>query len=778
MGSLVVPVGKLVVGYPQADGMVYEFGYSRDWRPDENWQMQNAEYIEPLGAVAPGAQLVPRDMDEWSVVSGYNANVRTVYPDWVAQAASRQFTDGRVYTSYDSTSASWLQAGAWSEDLALRFLLAMVRNVPPPEQGIGAQIGVEAPCLWFNRNTGNYDSARIGITWPLAGTIVAQAADRTAPVVYMIRDADRPEGGVWDLWDYATVLTKGPDMQGAQQGAERDVWAFEWQASEVRGSWLLIRSVASADRWWSYYHPYLLPTTGAALKAAGRSPACDGRWTMTVAGAVTAWNISPLLYTNYAAVMRPSEQRLLYLPDAWSTTVSYGARVTGAEGWAVSATGDGTRPTITAQVSSASTAYRYERPVVWYGKDLREEAIGYAEADTDSTEDDATLLELSYRKTQDFRGSGGSALFRRGENIADARYDADPWMENSKVSVYLGWSDDAAAALRETLVATAYIPRNGMRRVAEGGSIGPHFSCALEDAWAARIDNTDVINLMQAGGHSVGNWLVTVGHRLGFPTSMIDLTDSVIYRTIPSALIPSEPSAAPVDGQSWSAHIDEVCLLCGIRVGVDKDGSGKLFVDSGPPTYYAATSTISLELDYETLDAENRIRAISNEGRTNAYRNATKITISGGRYLDSAIYYYEPLTTRQSGLGGDAWKHIRVDSVGEVARALRDFEVNFHRYTSAIEFTVPLRVDLRPDLFVQVKGVPGIDLTDEAVYQIVSHEMRAYGRNRSGSTSTFRAVMVAALTTAESVTTQGYVADRFGRVEPGIAVASGGYHIG
>jgi len=745
--SFIVPEAKLVVDSPLADGIVSQFGTSRDWRPAPDWHLQSAEYITPMGAMGPVAELVPRDMDTWSVVSGYNSNVRTVYPDWVSQAASRQFTDGAVYASLDADALCVLEAGEWSEALVARFLLVMQRNTPPPAQAIIPQVIFGAPAVWYNETTKGFIIGRISLCLPLSGCSPAVADDITSPVLSFIADSARGELEVFSLYDYATVLSQGPAVSSAGQGPTREVWVMEVERNGANGSWILIRNLANPDQYWSYIHRNLRMVSAEEARELSLDPVFDGRWRVAVCGAITTFNLTALRYTTRTAYMKPPYTRSpggAGGPGEFNEDVTWGGKQGFEnEGWVVGVTDGGNRPLVGAVWDGATAAARYYRPIIWYATEDRPPVISGATSDAESTDTTLTLQGLEYRQTSRWRGAAGSASFFCS-NTTEARFPN--WRERGKVAVWVGWDATADSDYQAQKVATAYIPPNGLQRGRTAGprTVGlPELSVQFEDFWAAKVEGTDLVEFRQAGGRTIGAWLTALGNRLGLPDSMIDCDVELEDEAIPLTLIASEPCCAPRDGQSWQQHIDEVCEAAGIRVGVDKDGDGKLFADSGPPAYVTGVSTVSWELDYADSEEIRWIYVLRNEGNANDYRNAVKITIERGRWAGSAVYYYDPLATRTSGAGTDLWKHISVEHSGAIADALADFEANFHQRASVIQWTGPLRPDLRPDMFVRVSSLPGVGLEVDEIYQIVEHTMRVRGKDRAGATSTFRAVLVA-----------------------------------
>jgi hypothetical protein len=117
---------------------------------------------------------------------------------------------------------------------------------------------------------------------------------------------------------------------------------------------------------------------------------------------------------------------------------------------------------------------------------------------------------------------------------------------------------------------------------------------------------------------------------------------------------------------------------------------------------------------------------------------------------------------------------MRVDTVGAVADALEEWEREHHWRAGVLQWTMALRPDLRPDMFVQITDVPYIGLPESGVYQIVEHVMGGGRRDRAGATSTFRAMLVAEADLLTPLTTGGLWEDETDNIPDLEAVATGG----
>jgi len=298
------------------------------------------------------------------------------------------------------------------------------------------------------------------------------------------------------------------------------------------------------------------------------------------------------------------------------------------------------------------------------------------------------------------------------------------------------WSDLEAAELAHGYILPGGLPRAMDGDVAHGDpQLGPVQFGSFD---VARLRQKSIVDVRQAGGMTVGDWAAMVGNALGIADARIYVNPAVADDTIPPHSIPSLPALAPRDGASWESHIGAVEQAADVRCCWNRDLDYDLWVDGGAPEYvpgaYPSGSEIALEIDYQALEEADRILNLSHDATNERFRNFLKAR--GGSMEEPVEYYYaEDLDDRKAGIGDDWPAHLEAEDA-EVAELYAEFvREHYEAGSSRLRWYMPMRPDLRPDMFVQVSNCPGVGLTTNAVYQIEEVTLETATEDRWASTT-------------------------------------------
>lgn len=731
--SLICTEAAIKYGAPDYDGMVTQFGLSRDWRPSENWRGYNCEYIKPLGAIGPVADARPRSMDasDWTVSASYNQNWVPRYPAFVNSVRSMQFADGSVYTGSEGTPAQGvLRAGTWCESVLPRFALYIIRSMPPAGQVQPTAVNVMVPGLYDDGGT--LKASQIVFYFPLAGDSSETGKKFSEPFIHQILLEDIGEDDYYSLFTEGDILSKGPRASSARQGSGREGWIIEYEedATLYDGGHILIRNTGNMDQWWHFYDPRVRLASKDAWDAAGVAyDTGDDKWAISAIGAVQTVNLTPLLYGAAAASCWPDEPRPLphevdaneVEDDAWNDTASWGELKTDADGWSVSTAqaADGTRRPQT--IFTPAAGPYYARPILWLQTEDYPAVFSAASATPrGDTDGDGVLEGLVWTWGKDFKGSRGSASFYRGDA---AIYET--WVERANCLLEMGWSSEAGASLDKQEITQAYIMPGGLPRDRSGDEymgapgLGPVQFGAFD---SAILPDKPLIDVRQAGGMTVEDWAGMIADRLGIPSGKLYVDAAVASILIPTNAIPSKPHLAAGDGESAGSHIAAVEKAAGIRVCWNKTTSYVMWVDGGAPAYVPGTSTISLQIDYNTLTEQNMVYDIEHAQSAQRAANALKVRYGREDQVGGQSEYYQaqPVAHRELHLQGDFWAYYE-DPDADRDELVGRYNNERKAGDSRLSWRMPLRVDLLPDLFVQVTDCPYLGITTDAVYQIEEH---------------------------------------------------------
>jgi hypothetical protein len=593
-------------------------------------------------------------------------------------------------------------------------------------QGIVTQVVIELPGIWTD-SSGDDLPGRVSLYIPIAGDTYDGPYQFGKPFLHWIADEDRPVSGVVDLFTMGVILAEGLGAHAMEQGVSRGGYLFEYEEDAARytGGHILIRSTSNPESWWHYHDRRLRLASKAIYDSEGITGYEDaGIWRITLAGSVQTVNLAPIQYGTYdgwamADVPKPlpdSGELENVTPTPWAVSVpAFGYVATVPDGWTVTAgqdPGGARRPYITFARGGYSDVA--ERPVLWFATEQHDATIGAAVAGRESTEDTDTLEALSWSWGKDWKGSQGVAQF-----FGTGEEQFAGWRENGNVRLSLGWQSGAGAGIEKAEIAEAYIMPGGLPRARDGQELigTPTLQQVQLGAFdVARLPQKQLYDVRQAGGMTVAVWAAMIGNRLGIPAARITVDAGVSSRVIAMGDPPSKPSLAVQDGDDAAAHIAAVERAAGIRVCWDRDPDYTMWVDGGAPDYDPGTSTIALEIDAATLDAEDVTWRIVHQQSLDGLRNVLKAIYGpDGAY---EFYWSETEAERAAGLGDD-WGAVIVDQDAlDDDTLLAQFERQFYRWPSVITWMMPLRIDLLPDLFVQVSNCAGVQIVDDSVYRI------------------------------------------------------------
>ncbi|HUT75809.1 MAG TPA: hypothetical protein VM221_13365, partial [Armatimonadota bacterium] len=262
---------------------------------------------------------------------------------------------------------------------------------------------------------------------------------------------------------------------------------------------------------------------------------------------------------------------------------------------------------------------------------------------------------------------------------------------------------------------------------------------------SARLPQKDVRDIRQAGGQTVTEWAAGLADRLGIAVGRLYIAPAVAAQVIPLNPIPSKPSLAPRDGDSWRNHVAEVERAADIRVCWTRGTAYDMWVDEGRPDYEAGVSTISYEIDYAETDAPQIAYDIDHEQSVRAFRNFLKASTleSGSGPEKERVEYYlsQTLANRKAGVGDD-WPIVLESDDAPLGELYQEFLTeHWNAGQSVITWNMPMRVDLYPDMFVRVVDCPDIEIEDNSVYQIIEHRL-SLDMERFDADSSFLAQLV------------------------------------
>ena len=726
--SLIATEGKLIYHLPQHDGLVTTFGLHRDWRIEKAlWSGFGFEYIEPLKALAPfGLKLqVEMDPDDWT--AGGNEKLKPWMGAGNPSVNGTLFYDGNVYAS--GTPLDTWMAGYHSVALAVPPQLIIRRQswVPPMGQGVIPQMSV-AVHAEYETGPGVWEEAKIILWLPLSSEQFKNAFLHCYIGSFM---------DTVDIFTQGFTLSEGPASGAMAQAEISELWIWEyievWRDAngatygeyavgrEFIASHILIRNGSEPNNWWHYTSQHLRILPGSVM--------------VSVGGCQQWFTIGPIKYGFATATCKPVASPGFPVvidsggdENAWNDDPTWGAVVNTVSNWTVSVAQDTgiRRPVITAE----PTAPQYQRPVVWFATEDNPTLVGDADTSVAVDTDSANTLEtLQVEFNIDYKGAQGEATFRPS---ADDTALYDTWIENGKVELSLGWNDDAGAGYASTKVAELYIKPDGLRRNRKGDAQtagAPSLAVSLGDFAEVRAARNHCMDLRQAGGMTVSDWATMLGNFLGIADAKINVHADVTDQYIPTTPdIPSLPNCVPQDGQDVMGYIREVERAADIRVGFNRLISGtwyNMFVDAGPPRYEDGVSLISYSIDM-TSNAETDLILEAEAGlSSDNFRNVTKLVYGRpGKPLQVADktqntwYYAENLAARKLSIG-DAWRVVLEDqNTTEVGDLAKRFEKEHYSRQGYLHWVCQLRNDIMPDDFIEITSLPGLNIPENAVYQV------------------------------------------------------------
>ena len=716
--ALIIPKGKLVVGLPQYDGLVTEFGLARDWRCNERWVGYNCEYIEPLRAIAPVGDIYPADMATADWTASWNNRWRERYVSGFPVAQWLEFYDGSIYaagTASSTSAGNLLSDGDWSP----RWALFLQRYTPPSTQGVYSWFAIQQEALWWN-----------GATWADAiFSIFLPLGDDTYGKPFMHLAYPATHATTFDVLTEGTVLSTYDGGFEREQGPQRLTLTLEYEEDTAKYSGGYVLALfAGATKRWAYHNRNLRLSTGQVR--------------VTCNGGIQSFCLAPITYQRNGTTMPWQEKPMPVVSgETWVSATTWDTVQSTATDWVVSVAKEGSSQRPVVSFTRDAYGQTAKRPVLWMANEQHDATIANADATTETTEGEAKLQSLTWRWDRTYRGCRGVATF--------SGFESEPfpnWRENAKVDVYLGWQTGAGASITSALVASGYIVPGTLTKLRDGGAFAgdPQLGSVEIGAFdVVRMARKDILDLRQAGGMMVNDFMLMAGNRMGLPTSMIDVAVAVQTLEIPLAELPSAPAFAPQDSDSWAQLFDQIQEACDIRIGFGKDTTGKFFADAGPPTYSHGYSSIAFSIDEDTVTPEDVVYRIEHNRSGDGFRNFVKIIV--GPDDDRAEYYWaEALADREAGIGDD-WSRVIVDDDTDRSSGIYDVASKFFStecvWQDDIVWVGPARRDLMPDEFVQITHCDDLGFEVDAVYQITSHEIEV-DIEAFDARSTIRAVQV------------------------------------
>jgi len=778
---LIIPEGKLSYEPPWEDGVPTAIGFSRDWRFTEEWSGVGIQYLDDLKAIAPSGSINPRSMAGWTLQAGWDPAVRYVkglgqpvvywmefydsapttesystiyaaaqsaynsaysiaYDQAVAAGYDKSVPYGgmseadiyakgvaqNVYNNYVNTRISFLNQAKTAyvkSDIEMNpnIVIRMNRYSAPEDQLMipGTAVSVEAS-LCVSLNNGIYELDEMFGTW-MDGyvTLIIPYADERRPdsaLVWQVLINDNT--AVTTPVEFATVKCANSESEEAEDNIVKLEY-IEDQDKFPGGGYIII---SNKDNVKTIRNRSVKLETGYVY--------------CFMCGMRQQVNIAPILYSGSG-----SNQRLAWAPKALPiyggvlTDVTWNYVVTNPGGWTMGVTTKdvrenqwfGTyRPLAIFDIDTAGVG---ERPVMWFITEDHAQTLS-ARYDTtpDVTEGETLLKDLSYSVDKTWRGARATATFH-SSNVAEFA----SWMELGRVDLYMGWqtttgipaSSDStdSAKLASQHIAVMYIMPGGIQRSRNGDNAAQsELTIELGDFVSARMEHGVAVDFRQAGGRTIYAWFSDVGKRLGLQDDMIYVEAGIADTEIPlNAEDPSKPSFEVPDGTSWSQHLDQICDAMGLRWSWSPIGN--LCIDSGPPVYVDGTSAIEFEIDLSTVIQQKGVTAIRHSKANDKYRNSAKVNYGTENNRKSLWLYPEaPIINADGGLYWEFIDDINVQNATQII-GKRWKEVWVEQ--DIIEFDVPLRVGLYPDMFVKVGTAPELGLEVGSVYQIesIDHSM-------------------------------------------------------
>lgn len=682
------------------DGLVTHFGFSRDWRigdpaddsSSDKWFAKYTEYIPPLRALAPTGSFYLQDMTLASLDLSGNAHfVERAGVSGNPVCKWVEYYDGAVYGAANEGVATLnAMEPAW--------VLGLVRYSPPPGQGIHTYVSVTMWCQKWE--DGDWVDGYF--------TLVIPHQDASYDGPYMHQFYPRPHAD-FDTLTEGEIISQGRGRSGAN-GPAREWWVLEQvlDADKFIGGHILVRQFTDGAEptWWHYYDRKIkLVTSNVAVHCSG---------------ARTAFNLSPIRYGTVDGTCFPKDSRPLPSVSGsdWTMVATWGTMQTDAADWTVSVVKDTTaqRPFVTFAYTPAGTSSA--RPVLWFATEDHDAVVEDAVAGTNTTDDPSTpvLRALSWHWTKNYRNCGGTAA------LYPMQLSAFPKLAvNSQVEVWMGWQGETDPAFVSQKIATGYV-LSDIDEFRDGGQFNgaAQVDIGIGGFDTARLAHKDVLDLRQAGGMTVGDFTRMAGARMGLPASRIIVDPAVEVYEIPLGDPPSVPSLAPQDGDSWEQLLDAIEKAIDVRFTFDKTGLGEFSVDAGRPDYEDGVSEITYTLNEATALPEDFVYDIHHETSGDQFHNVVKI-VWGPQDARKEYYWAESTADRKAGVGDDWPKVIVSDdsdsdvSIGDLAQ---QFTERYYRWQSGIVWTGPMRMNLRPDQFVQVSSVSDIGVATDEVYQI------------------------------------------------------------
>lgn len=715
---------RVDAGLPNYDGMHDEIPLQFDHRFDPTiygeWLHNGTEYIKPLRAVGPKANVFPVN----------NTLATPAFPFREVQATGNpsvtwiEHSNGRVETVPATALASQTMVYTGGPSISWGLL----RQSPPPDQAVAIYSMVQ----WTA--TRNGVSGRIALVLPVATEVIDWDSHDRPFIHYMF-----PYTGPYDLLNDGEIVSHGTGGSSLAQGQNGEMLVIEFQNREawyddqdtdlheltglLGGMDILIRR-GSTDTWWHHYDPELESVSGGSV-------------IVSCSGSIQTFNIAPITYRD-ASILPPADVRADTPSVEYSDTVSYGTLRTLPADWGVSVAeqaGFGTvihRPELTFTRGAGST---FERPLAWYLWQDHAPVFGHVNPSIATTEGTHALRAMSWETDWTGRGSRGTMEFHRlpGTTILPGlRVNGQCW-------IYGGWDEYAPPGMQTGLLSAGYVDPQEFARLREGeegqGDPGIEFDLGAFDE--VRLPRKASIATRQAAGRLVGEWARSIGQVLGISPSRIYVLPALETVVIPANDLPSKPVFDVPDGMQLEQHLREVTDALGtLRVGFDGTQIGgqyyTMWVDTGPPDYVPGSSEISYIVDISTEDDDTGwVWRISNDAEAGEFRNSAKFLV-GEAPNERVTYVVETVPERLAALG-DTWSLAEAETDADaIATLYARYLLENYSMTELLAWEGPAHRSVGRDLFVQVAYAPNIGVTVGSVYQILNHRIEFFENAGNG----------------------------------------------
>lgn len=784
MSCLTKPVIEAWFYNPGVYGMTKTFGSSKIYRfnKDFDWELRNLEKIDSLNCLSVFGDKSPKSMADWKHNPNLNNSWEVVYPDYLQPTYSFRFTDGTVHSSNEPLTdiVGTIYNPNWS-NFGGNFVISFRRFNPPIGQEVatilsGAIAGVER--VWNSKeNKYYYEPGKLSLAIPL-GKISNDGYYFTKPFIHWIKLSEIT-GDAFNFLTQGTILTE-LSVSTSDHGTN-EVWSFEhltdW--SLYPGSHMLISSAKlqakkqkiNEDESNNYMHYWNKDITVAnktiwdALDAQGLLltgySGVEYLPTCSCQGSICTINMSEITYNiqEGKAWIKKEDSKTdgRFEPAVANYFVreeepySYLASTSGQ--WTIDIDEKSTtrrQPEITIKPSIHWYGFLNYKPAIWYVAELNKGEIDAGGITYWATTLNAkTTSTLNYTWNRDYKNCSGSLTWSRinGNEILPTPFDG------GRIEIKYGWDDGAPVGLAIndfnifgwTPPECKQAKRTG--DVTSHGYMIPEVTFGSFDFAKLGDKKNQMIDVRQAGGMNLGDFVRMVGNRLGIVSTRIYIDPDLEDLNIPVDEIPSNPYLPGNDGDSWESYIKNVEDVMNIRFCWDKTKDYTIWVDRRPE-WVGNWGDIKYILNEDGKD-EDIIFEISSTYKSSDYRNFLKGEF-GSKRGKEVFYEIDPYAVRKLIAQDDFPVYIadqdlgKENIIGKYVQNHRAFGLySRNNLGLQITWTMQMRPDLKVDDFVYVAKAEQLtrDASIPGVFQIIQHSISIDCDSLDG-TSTFTAIYV------------------------------------